>query len=308
MGARADRAAERRDGLNIAVFTKNRSNPAYEAARLGADRVALRLGARTTHWVPATDDDPDEQSALIDEALAERPDAFVLIPAHPARVSAAIDRIHAARVPVFGCVNPLPVGRAVTYVGSDDHALGRKAAEFLYRHMNGRGRVLLVSGPSDSVTSVARVRAFEEAARAFAGIEIAGTCVGHYHRDRARQALAAWLPDHDPVDAVLAANDAMALGALEALRAAGRRAAVVGVNAAPEAVAAIRRGEMLATADFNAMGMAALAMECAVRHLRGERVPERIELPVELVERRNCSKWDLPYERRPLPTLEEMTT
>lgn len=294
--------------MRIAVFTKNRSNPAYEAARLGADRVARRLGARTTHWVPAKDDDPDEQSALIDEALAGRPDAFVLIPAHPTRVNAAIGRVHAARVPVFGCVNPLPVGRPVTYVGSDDHALGRQAAEFLYRHLHGRGRVLLVSGPSDSVTSVARVRAFEESVRAFPGIEIAGSCAGHYNRARAREALAAWLPDHAPIDAVLAANDAMALGALEALRAAGRRAAVVGVNAVPEAVAAIGRGEMLASADFNAMGMAALATECAVRHLRGERVPERIELPVEIVDRRNCSKWDLPYEQRPLPTLEEMTT
>ena len=80
------------------------------------------------------------------------------------------------------------------------------------------------------------------------------------------------------------------------------------MNAVPEAVAAIRRGDMLASADFNAMGMAALATECAVRHLRGEQVPERIELPVEIVERRNCSKWNLPYERRPLPTLEEMPT
>ena len=294
--------------LRIAVFTKNRSNPAYEAARMGADRAAQRLGAQATHWVPEVDDDPAEQGALIDAALAAPPDAFVLIPVHPSRVNAAIERIHAARVPVFGCVNPLPVGRAVTYVGSDDHALGLEAANYLYRHLRGSGRVLLVAGPEDSVTSIARVRAFAEAARDTPGIEIAGTCLGHYHRERARQAVAHWLQAHDPIEAVLAANDAMALGALEALRAAGRKAFVVGVNAVPEAVAAIRRGEMLASADFNAMGMAALATECAVRHLRGERVPESIELPVEIVERRNCSKWDLPYEQRPLPTLEEMTT
>lgn len=294
--------------LRIAVFTKNRSNPAYEAARMGADRAAQRLGARATHWVPEEDDDPVEQGALIDAALAAPPDAFVFIPVHPSRVNAAIERIHAAGIPVFGCVNPLPVGRAITYVGSDDQALGLEAANYLYRHLRGRGRVLLVAGPEDSVTSIARVRAFAEAARDTPGIEIAGTCLGHYHRERAQSAVAAWLQAHGGIDAVLAANDAMALGALEALRAAGRKALVVGVNAVPEAVAAIRRGEMLASADFNAMGMAALATECAVRHLRGERVPERIELPVEIVERRNCSKWDLPYEQRPLPTLEEMTT
>ena len=101
----------------------------------------------------------------------------------------------------------------------------------------------------------------------------------------------------------------MAMGVLDALRAAGgtegRKAAVAGVNAIPEAVAAIRRGEMLATADFNAMRMAYLATECAVRHLRGETVPATIDLPVDIVDRGNAHLWDLPYEQRPIPTLEE---
>ncbi|HEV7803774.1 MAG TPA: sugar ABC transporter substrate-binding protein, partial [Burkholderiales bacterium] len=53
-------------GPTLAVFTKNRSNPAYAAARLGANRTAQRLGARTVHYVPVKPDDVDEQIALID--------------------------------------------------------------------------------------------------------------------------------------------------------------------------------------------------------------------------------------------------
>jgi len=102
--------------LKIAVFTKNRTNPAYEAARLGADRVARRLGAQTLHFVPVKGDDPDEQSALVDQALALRPDAFVFSPVHMTRVNAAIGRIHASGIPLFGFVNPIPVGGCVTYV------------------------------------------------------------------------------------------------------------------------------------------------------------------------------------------------
>jgi ribose transport system substrate-binding protein len=63
---------------------------------------------------------------------------------------------------------------------------------------------------------------------------------------------------------------------------------------------------MLATADFNAMQMAALATECAIRHLRGERVPADIELPVAIVDRHNAEAWDRPYEQRPLATLDEV--
>ena len=62
-----------------AVFTKNLTNPAYGAARLGAERAAALFGAEVLHFVPKKGDDPDEQSALIDLALAmpKRPDISV---------------------------------------------------------------------------------------------------------------------------------------------------------------------------------------------------------------------------------------
>jgi ribose transport system substrate-binding protein len=292
--------------MKIAVFTKNRTNPAYEAARLGADRAARRLGAQTVHFVPERADDPVEQSALIDRALAERADAIVLAPVHPTRVSAAIDRIHAAGVPLFGFVSPIPDGRCVSCVGADDGALGRGIAEYLLAHLGGRGRLLLVAGPMDSVTGAARLHAFQDATAKQPGIRVVGTCVGDYAREVARDAVARWLATNEGPDACLAANDVMALGALDALRTKGRTAAVAGVNAIPEAIAAIRSGEMLATVDFSAMRMAALATECAVRHLRGEPVPKTIELPAEIVDRHNCHLWDLPFAQRPIPTLAEV--
>jgi ribose transport system substrate-binding protein len=294
--------------MKIAVFTKNRTNPAYDAARLGADRAAKLLGAQTLHFVPAKGDDPDEQSELIDQALAMRPDAFVFVPVHPTRVNAAIGRIHASGIPLFGFVNPIPVGRCVSYVGSDDYSLGFEIAQYVFTHLEGRGRVLVVSGPSASVTSIARVRAFHDAAGAHPAIAMAGTCVGDYVRETARDSVGRWLESNDGFDACLAANDVMALGVVDALRAAGSQAAVAGVNAIPEAVAAIKRGDMIATADFDAMRMACLATECAVRHLRGEAVPAEIRLPVQVVDARNCDLWDVPYEQRAIPTLEEILT
>ena len=291
--------------MRIAVFTKNRSNPAYEAARLGADRAARLLGAATAHYVPEAFDDPIQQSALVDEALATKPDGIVFTPTHPTKVNAALRRIAAARVPLAGFVNPIPVGPCVAYVGADDAALGDAIARRLYGHLGGRGRVLLVAGPIESVTSIARVRAFESAARAFPGIAVAGTAIGDYREDTARRRVRDWLAANGPVDGICAANDVMAIGAIGALEDTGLGATVVGVNAIPEAVAAIRAGRLLATADFNAMRMCYLATECLIRHLRGERVPATLDLPVEIVDRGNVHRWDLPYAERPIPTLAE---
>jgi ribose transport system substrate-binding protein len=102
---------------------------------------------------------------------------------------------------------------------------------------------------------------------------------------------------------VLCANDAMALGVIDALdaRQSPLRPLIAGVNAIPEAVAAIASGRMLATADFNAMAMSEIATEAAARHLRGEPVPAEIALPVQVVHAGNCAAWNVPFEQRPSP-------
>jgi ribose transport system substrate-binding protein len=258
--------------------------------------------------VPQRADDPEEQSALIEEALAlaPRPDAFVLSPVHPTRVDEAIRGVAAAGIPLVGFINPIDGAAMVSYVGSDDFQLGDAVAEYLFAYLRGHGRVLVVSGPVDSFTSQSRLRGFGAAAQRHPGIELAGTIAGDYARDQARERTTEWLRTHAAPDGCIVANDIMALGVLEALDAAGQRSVVVGVNAIPEAVRAIGAGRMLATADFNAMQIAFLATECAARHLRGERVPTLVELPVAMVDAGNWREWDRPYQERPLLGLDQL--
>src|SRR5271156_6337179 len=64
----------------IAVFTKNLTNPAYEAFRIAADQVARTMGARIVHYVPKQPDNVDEQKAMVEQAIKDRPDAVVFIP------------------------------------------------------------------------------------------------------------------------------------------------------------------------------------------------------------------------------------
>ena len=295
--------------MRIAVFTKNLTNPAYGAARLGAERAAAALGGvEVLHFVPQTPDDPAQQSALIDEALAlqPRPDAFVLSPVHATKVDPAIRRVAEAGIPMIGFVNPIDAAPSVAYVSSDDRALALGIARHLFQHLQGKGRVLIVTGPTESFTSNQRLHGFREAVAEFPGITVVDVIAGDYARDVARERSAQWLQRHAELDACLVANDIMAIGVLDALDAAGRSATVVGVNAIPQAIDAIAAGRMLATADFNAMQMAYLAAECAVRHLRGEAVPEHIELPVHIVDAGNCPQWNLPYAERPVITLEQL--
>lgn len=292
--------------LTIAVFTKNRSNPAYAAARLGADRSARRLGARTMHYVPQKPDDVDEQIALIDAALAQRPDAMVLVPVHPTAINEAIRKINAAGVPIIGFINPFSAGGALAYVGSEDYPLAFRIATYLCEHLKARGNVVIVEGPRESVTSLERVRGFRDALRNFPQVRLAESICGDYLRDATLRAGGALLKSGLQFDAILAANDVMALGMLEVLDAAARASVVVGVNAIPDAITAIKAGKLLATVDFDAMKMGCLAAEAAIRHLRGEVLPKEITLPVQIVDRTNCGQWDKPFEERECPRWEDV--
>ena len=285
----------------IAVFTKNRTNPAYAAARLGAERAAARLGARITHYVPQQPDNVEEQIALVDEALADRPDAFVFVPVHETALNESVRKINAAGIPLVNILNRLAQGECVTYVGSDDYRLARDVADYLFRHLGGSGDVVIVEGVPAAVTAQRRLRGFRDAAGEFPGIRIAGSRVGDYQRATAKRVMRELLASPLRIDGILSANDDMSLGIIEALQESGRRIPVIGVNAIPEAITQLKTGRLLATVDFDALKISCIATEAAIRHLRGQPVPREIELPVQVVDAANCEPWNKPLEERECP-------
>ena len=205
----------------IAVFTKNRTNPAYEAARLGADRVAARFGATTTHYVPDTPDDVPQQIAMIARAIAARPDAAVFVPVHETAVNDAILGFDAARIPLFNFVTRTTAGRRLCFVGSDDRALARDVARYLFARLSGRGEIAILEGTPASATSRARLEGFQAALADCPGIRVRASLRGDYQRDVARAAFLAAADSLRSIDAILCANDVMALGVLDALAPAG---------------------------------------------------------------------------------------
>jgi len=292
--------------LTLAVFTKNRTNDAYAAARLGSERTAARLGARVVHYVPQRPDDIEQQIVLVGQAIAARPDAVLFVPVHDTAMNASVRKLNDAGIPAVNLLNRLTEGRFVTFVGSDDYRIGYDIAACLFRHLGGKGDIVVLEGVPGAVTSRDRVRGFHDALAQWPGIRVAASRAANYQQETARRVVAELLPGLPRLDGILSANDVMSLGAIEALEATGRSAAVVGVNALPDAITAIKRGKLLATVDFDALKIACIAAEAAIRHLRGQPVPRDIELPVQIVDAANCQPWDRPLEERECPRWEDI--
>jgi ribose transport system substrate-binding protein len=129
---------------------------------------------------------------------------------------------------------------------------------------------------------------------------------GNFQEADGKRVMTKFLADHPMIDAVLSANDSMALGALAALKEANRSATVMGVNGILAAVKQIEAGAMLATVDFNMFKIGCTAARAAVRHLDGEPLPEQIILPAEVIDRSNYQAWLVPVEQRTCPDWAEV--
>jgi ribose transport system substrate-binding protein len=289
----------------IAVFTKNRLNPAYDAARAAADRVAAEAGARTVHYVPETPDDVGEQKALVTQALAAGVSGVVFNPTDDQAMREDLERFAAAGLPVAIFINRMD-GPALTFVGSDDIAIGHAVAKALIAGLGGKGRIVALDGTPRARTARDRAEGLRRAVAETPGLSLIDRRVGYLQRAPAKAAMDELLAQHAQIDGVWTANDMMAFGAVDALTAAGRTAAVVGINGLTEAIANIERGTMLASADFSALNIAAIATRAVLRHLEGKPVPQEILVPAELIDRSNIGQWKVPMIDRPCPAWEEI--
>jgi len=114
------------------------------------------------------------------------------------------------------------------------------------------------------------------------------------------------LAEHPQIDAVLSANDSMALGVLEALKAANRTSIVIGINGILPAVKQIETGAILATVDFNMFKIGCTATQAAVRYLKREPLPDKVLLPAEVIDKTNYKAWLVPVDQRPCPEWSEV--
>lgn len=296
----------RADGETIAVFTKNQTNPYFQAVRVGTETAGKALKARIIQYVPTKPDSIPEQLSQVEDVIVKKPDAVVFIPVDYKALVPAVAKIDGAKIPIVNVTDRIASGNIVAYVGADDYNIGLETARYLLKTMGGKGNVIILEGVKGSLTNIDRVRGFTDALKEFPNVKLLAQQPANYQRLQALQVMENLMQSHPQIDGVLAANDPMAVGALEALDGANRKAMVVGINGSKEAVDLIKAGKLLATGDFNGFIQGCLGTEIAVRHLRKEQTPKEIILKPVVIEKSNYQPYETPVEQRKCPTLAEM--
>ena len=296
------------DGETIAVFTKNQTNPYFQAVRVGADAAAKVLNVKTLHYIPTKPDSIPEQMSQIEDVVMKKPDAIVFTPVDYKALVPGVEKINAANIPVVNITDRSSAGKFVAFVGADDYSTGLETARYLLKSLNGRGNFIILEGVKGALTNTDRVRGFNDALKENPGAKLLASQPANYQRLQALQVMENLLQSHPQIDGVLAANDAMAMGAIEALEGANRTAKVVGINGTKEAVDAIKAGKLLASGDYNGFLQGCIGTIIATRTLRKQPVVPEIVLKPTVVSKENYQPYDTPVESRTCPTWEQALT
>lgn len=192
--------------------------------------------------------DSQKQHAQFQIMVDEGYDAIIVVPVDVDVNSNSVALALRAGIPVVAS-NTRVDGEVTAFVGSDDVAAGRMEAQHVIDQLNGEGGVVILEGPQGSSAQVDRLAGNKAALGDASGVSVLEQAYADWSRDTAFTLMSGWLETHgDAIKGVIGQNDEMALGAIDAIEAAGKTTddiVVVGIDGITDAIIAVTEGRML---------------------------------------------------------------
>jgi ribose transport system substrate-binding protein len=229
--------------------------------------------------------------------IAQGVSAIVIAPADSKALVSACKRARDAGIIMVNIDNKLDnqvmvdQGIKVPFVGPDNRAGARKVGDFLAKRLRAGDEVVVLEGIRTAFNGQERRLGFEDAMKS-AGVKIVDSQTAQWEMDQASRIASAMLGEHPGVKAIICCNDSMALGALAAVKSAGRSGEIliVGFDNIAAIQSAIKDGSVLATADQHADQLAVHGIELALQLLKHENPPADMSTPVDLVTAESLGK------------------
>jgi len=284
----------------VAVVVSTLNNPWFVVLAEAARARAIELGYQATLF--DSQNDPSKESTHFDNLVASGYDA-VLFNCTDAEGSVAnVRRAKAAGIPVFCMDREITANDAATsQILSDNYSGCVALGQYFVETVGESGTYVELLGLVADTNTWNRSKGFHSVVDRYPGLKMVAQQSADFDRTKALEVLEAILQANPNIDAVFCGNDAMAMGAYQALLAAGKAAKVkvFGFDGADDVVRSVADGKIAATVMQFPKTMARTAAENADRYLKGERTfPQRTPVAVELVTRENVAKFG-DYGRKP---------
>ncbi|WP_244943820.1 ribose ABC transporter substrate-binding protein RbsB [Siminovitchia fortis] len=277
-----DTNGKKDDKVKIGLSISTLNNPFFVSLKDGAQKAADAEEAELV--VVDAQNDSAKQVSDVEDLIQRGIDVLLINPADSSAVSAAIESANKENIPVITVDRSAEGGEVVAHIASDNVAGGQMAGELILEQLGNKGKVVELEGIPGSSAARERGEGFHKAVDEVSDIEVVAKQAADFDRSKGLSVMENILQANKDIQAIFAHNDEMALGAIEALEAAGiKDVIVVGFDATDDAVKAVEDKKMAATVAQKPEEIGQKSVETALKVKAGDKVDEFIPVDLELV-------------------------
>ncbi|MBU2702225.1 ribose transport system substrate-binding protein [Sporomusaceae bacterium BoRhaA] len=266
--------------IGLSISTLN--NPFFVDLRDGAQEAAKAQGAEL--MVEDAQNDAGKQLANIENMIQQKVSLIIVNPVDSKAIVPAIEAANKAGIKVITVDRGADGGQVVAAIASDNVAGGNMAAKYMLEKLGNKGKIVELEGIPGTSAANDRGKGFHEGLKGAADVTVVAKQPADFDRAKGLKVMENILQANPDIQAVFAHNDEMALGALEAIKAANKTGIfVIGFDATADAVKAVKDGSLLATVAQKPKDMGKVAVETALKVLKGETVPASIPVGLDLI-------------------------
>ncbi|MFB7930920.1 substrate-binding domain-containing protein [Streptomyces sp. NPDC056039] len=272
--------------MGLSLSTLN--NPFFVQIRAGAEAEAKKLGIDLT--VTDAQNDASQQANQLQNFTSSGLGAIIVNPVDSDAASNSVKAADKADIPVIAVDRVVNNATLDTLVASDNVAGGELAAKSIGEKLGGKGKIVILQGQAGTSAARERAAGFEKGLKAFPGIQVVAQQPADFDRTKGLDVMSNLLQAHPDVQGVIAANDEMALGAIKALGSkAGKSVSVVGFDGTPDGLKAVEGGSLYASVAQQPSQLGKIAVDNALKALKGKKVEETVKVPVKVVTKENVA-------------------
>ena len=238
--------------------------------------------------------DANKQIDQMNEVIAKKPGAIILLPVEANALTPAVEKANAAGIPVL-ITNRDIAGGKTAQVHSDEKQAGRMQGEYMAKHLPQGAKIVYFLGDSTQASAQLRWKGFKEACLdKRPDVELLAMTDAGWSHTEALKYMTLWLKLFPQIDAVASGNDDMALGAIDAMKAAGRfdsHVLVGGVDANDDAVKAVAAGEMSQTIKQDAATSVTTIMDLIQKMMKDGQTTDDEKVPFIEITKDNVSQF-----------------
>ncbi|AQS41053.1 MAG: Ribose ABC transport system periplasmic ribose-binding protein RbsB [Candidatus Tokpelaia hoelldobleri] len=271
-------AAQAAEKIGLVISTLN--NPFFVTLKDAAEAQAKDMGYELL--VLDSQNNPARELSSTEDILGRSIKVLLINPTDSDAVRNSVIAANRANIPVITLDRLSNGGTVTAHIASDNVAGGEMAAKAIATALGGRGTVIELEGVPGTSAARERGAGFNKTVAAV-GLDVIAKQPANFDRTQGLNVTENLLQAHKNVDAVFAQNDEMALGAVRAAQAAGRKLVIVGFDGTADGIAAVKSGVLHATIAQQPAEIGRLGVKTADQLIKGETVANHIPVPLQLI-------------------------